>query len=91
VVFERIREELRKGNLHFGVYAGLSTTVSAPLSNPRNDWRFRGVSGFFVNRPDPGVAITGWSDWSANIYRGLFSKTIFHYHRAKMDLQSNEL
>ncbi|MGH9740881.1 MAG: protein translocase subunit SecD [Candidatus Acidiferrum sp.] len=90
LVFERIREELRNGKspasaVDTGFDKAFLTIIDTHVTTV--------VSAFFLflfgTGPIKGFAITLTIGLIANIFTAIYvSKTIFHYHLAKMDRQS---
>ncbi|MGB7284637.1 MAG: protein translocase subunit SecD [Candidatus Acidiferrum sp.] len=90
LVFERIREELRSGKsaasaVDAGFDKAFLTIIDTHVTTV--------VSAFFLflfgTGPIKGFAITLTIGLIANIFTAIYvSKTIFHYHLAKMDRQS---
>ena len=90
LVFERIREELRNGKspasaVEAGFDKAFLTIIDTHVTTV--------VSAFFLfifgSGPIKGFAITLTVGLIANVFTAIYvSKTIFHYHLAKMDRQS---
>ena len=90
LVFERIREELRNGksaaaSVDAGFDKAFLTIIDTHVTTV--------VSAFFLfyfgTGPIKGFAITLTIGLIANVFTAIFvSKTIFHYHLAKMDRQA---
>jgi preprotein translocase subunit SecD len=90
LVFERIREELRNGkSAAAAVEAGFSKAFLTIIDTHVTTV----VSAFFLfifgTGPIRGFAITLTIGLIANVFTAIYvSKTIFHYHLAKMDRQA---
>jgi preprotein translocase subunit SecD len=90
LVFERIREELRNGKSSAAaVEAGFSKAFLTIIDTHVTTV----VSAFFLfifgTGPIRGFAITLTIGLIANVFTAIYvSKTIFHYHLAKMDRQA---
>src|SRR5229473_2891038 len=90
LVFERIREELRNGKSSAAaVDAGFDNAFRTIIDTHVTTVVSAAFLGFFGTGPIRGFAITLVVGLVANIFTAVYvSKTIFQYHLAKMDRQS---
>jgi preprotein translocase subunit SecD len=90
LVFERIREELRNGkSAASAVDAGFDKAFLTIIDTHVTTVVSAAFLGFFGTGPIRGFAITLVVGLVANIFTAVYvSKTIFQYHLAKMDRQS---
>jgi preprotein translocase subunit SecD len=90
LVFERIREELRNGkSAASAVDAGFDKAFITIIDTHVTTVVSAAFLGFFGTGPIRGFAITLVVGLVANIFTAVYvSKTVFQYHLAKMDRQS---